>query len=52
MIGLSANLSSAVFSNLGTFIKNRFGLDNMTIIQYLNIFGIAAAIVIELSRVL
>ena len=51
MIGLAANLSSAVFSNLGTFIKNRFGLDNMVIIQYLNIFGIAAAIVIELSRV-
>lgn len=51
LIGLAANLSSAIFSNLGTFIKNRFGLDNMVIIQYLNIFGIAAAIVIELSRV-
>lgn len=26
LIGLAANLSSAVFSNLGTFIKNRFHL--------------------------
>ena len=25
LIGLAANLSSAVFSNLGTFIKNRCG---------------------------
>ena len=51
MIGLAANLSSAFFSNLGTFIKNRFALDNLVVIQYLNIFGIAAAIVIELSRI-
>ncbi len=26
LIGLAANLSSAIFSNLGTFIKNRFNL--------------------------
>eukprot|EP00178_Gracilaria_changii_P019692 TRINITY_DN57091_c0_g1_i1.p1 TRINITY_DN57091_c0_g1~~TRINITY_DN57091_c0_g1_i1.p1 ORF type:complete len:100 (+),score=4.59 TRINITY_DN57091_c0_g1_i1:111-410(+) len=50
LIGLAANLSSAIFSNLGTFIKNRFNLDNLMVIEYLNIFGIAAAIIIELSR--
>ena len=26
LIGLAANLSSAIFSNLGTFIRNRFHL--------------------------
>jgi len=46
LIGLAANLSSAIFSNLGTFIKNRFNLENILVIEYLNIFGIAAAIVI------
>jgi hypothetical protein len=51
-IGLAANLSTAVFSNLGTFIKNRFNVDNMKIIEYLNLFGIAAAILVELSRFL
>ena len=43
-------MSSAIFSNLGTFIKNRFGLENIVVIEYLNIFGIAAAVLIELSR--
>ena len=50
LIGFAANLSSAVFSNLGTYIKNKFNFENITVIQYLNSFGIAAAIIIELSR--
>lgn len=50
LIGLAANLSSAVFSNLGTFIKIRFDLDNLVVINVLNICGIVASVIIELSR--
>jgi hypothetical protein len=50
LIGLAANLSTAFFSNLGTFIKNRFNLENISIIQYLNMAGIVASVIIQLSR--
>lgn len=50
LIGLAANLSSAFFSNLGSFIKNRYNLENYVVIEYLNLFGIACACIIQLSR--
>lgn len=50
LIGLAANLSTAIFSNLGAFIKNKYNLDNMVVIKWLNIFGIVAAVLVQLSR--
>lgn len=49
-IGLAANLSTALFSNLGTFIQNRFKADSLKIIEVLNLLGIVSAILVELSR--
>ena len=50
LIGLVANLSSVFFSGLGAYIKNKFDFENISIIQWLNLVGILAAIIIELSR--
>lgn len=52
LLGLAANLSSAVFSNLGTFIQNRYKLSTTRVIGYLNIFGFLAAILIQASKFL
>lgn len=45
-----ANLSSAILSNLGTFIKNRFNTSTTKIIGYLNLIGFLAALVIQGSK--
>lgn len=52
LIGLAANISSAVFSNLGNFISNRTKFSNISIIFYLNIFGFLASLFIQASTAL
>lgn len=49
MIGLYANISSALFSNLGTWISNKFQFSNTSIIFYLNIVGFLASLYIQAS---
>lgn len=50
VLGLVANLSTAIFGNLGTFIKNKFKLNNLKIINALNLAGFVAAFLIQLSK--
>lgn len=50
LIGLAANLSTAIFSNLGTFIKNRFHISTTKVISLLNLFGFVAGILIQCSK--
>jgi len=50
VLGLVANLSTAIFGNLGTFIKNKFELNNLKIINFLNLAGFVAAFLIQLSK--
>jgi hypothetical protein len=50
ILGLTANLSTAFFSNLGTFIKNRWNISNTKVIGILNITGFIAAILLEASK--
>ena len=50
VLGLVANLSTAIFGNLGTFIKNKFKLNNLKIINALNLVGFVAAFLIQLSK--
>lgn len=52
ILGLVANLSTAIFGNLGTFIKNKFNLNNLKIINVLNLAGFIAAFLIQLSKYL
>lgn len=50
LIGLAANISTAVFSNLGTFLHNRFVIQSYKVISYLNILGLIAAVLIQYSK--
>jgi hypothetical protein len=50
LLGLAANLSTALFSNMGTFIKNRFNASNTAIIGMLNLSGFLAAILLQAFR--
>jgi hypothetical protein len=52
ILGLAANLSSAVFSNLGTFIKNNLYKNDKNIIFVMNLIGLFASIVIWSSTTL
>jgi hypothetical protein len=52
ILGLVANLSTAIFGNLGTYIKNKFKLNNLKIISFLNLAGFIAAFLIQLSKYL
>jgi hypothetical protein len=52
ILGLLANLSSAVFSNLGTFIKNNLYKNGKNIIFVMNLIGLFASIVIWSSTTL
>jgi hypothetical protein len=52
ILGLPANLSSAVFSNLGTFIKNNLYKNGKNIIFVMNLIGLFASIVIWSSTTL
>jgi hypothetical protein len=52
ILGLAANLSSAVFSNLGTFIKNNLYKNDKNIIFVMNLIGLFASIVIWISTTL
>lgn len=49
LIGLMANISSALFSNLGTWIVNNYQLTNLTVIFLLNILGFLASLFIQAS---
>ena len=49
LIGLMANISSALFSNLGTWIVNNYQLTNLTVIFLLNIVGFLASLFIQAS---
>lgn len=49
LIGLYANLSSAVFSNLGSWISNHSSCPNSIIIFSLNIIGFFASLFIQAS---
>lgn len=49
LVGLYANLSSVAFSNLGTWISNKCGYSNKSIIFILNVFGLIASIIISLT---
>ena len=50
LLGLVANISTAVFSNLGTFIKNKYGASNTAIIFILNLVGFLAVLLLQASR--
>jgi hypothetical protein len=50
LLGLAANLSTAFFSNLGTFIKNTWSVSNTKVIGILNISGFIAAMLLLASR--
>jgi hypothetical protein len=50
LIGLAANLSTAISSNLGTFVRNRFKLSTTRVIGLLNLCGFIAAILIQASK--
>lgn len=52
LIGLAANLSSAVFSNLGTFLKSRIQTSYTRLISVLNMMGLVAATLITASKYL
>ncbi len=52
LIGLYANISSALFSNLGNWISNRFHFSNTSIIFYLNILGFLASLYVQASTAL
>lgn len=49
MVGLFANLSTVIFSNLGNFISNLFNFSNHFVIFNLNIVGFMASLVILAS---
>ena len=49
LIGLYANLSSAIFSNMGNWIANHTSLSNYMIIFCLNITGFMASLFIQSS---
>ena len=44
-----ANVSSALFSNLGTWIVNNYQLTHLTVIFLLNILGFLASLFIQAS---
>ena len=48
-LGLMANVSSAIFSNLGTWISNNYQLSNLTVIFLLNMVGFLASLFIQAS---
>lgn len=50
LIGLAANLSTAFFSNLGTFIHNRWNIPNIKVITLLNIYGFAAGSILLFAK--
>ncbi len=50
LLGLAANLSTAIFSNVGTYIKNRFGPSNTSVINTMNLLGFIAAILLQASK--
>lgn len=50
LLGLAANLSTAFFSNLGTFIKNRCNISSTKVIGILNLSGFMAAILLQASK--
>lgn len=52
LVGLCANLSSAVFCNLGNWISNKFQFSNSTIIFFLNILGFLGSLFIQASSAL
>lgn len=52
LVGLYANLSSAVFCNFGVWISNRFQFSNSSIIFFLNIFGFLGSLFIQASSAL
>ena len=52
LVGLYANLSSVIFSNLGNFISNKFKLPNNLIIFILNMGGFFASLYIQASTVI
>ena len=49
VIGLFANVSSALFSNLGTWISNKMNFSNYSIIFALNIAGLAGCLCVQAS---
>eukprot|EP00178_Gracilaria_changii_P008537 TRINITY_DN25868_c0_g2_i1.p1 TRINITY_DN25868_c0_g2~~TRINITY_DN25868_c0_g2_i1.p1 ORF type:complete len:103 (+),score=1.93 TRINITY_DN25868_c0_g2_i1:154-462(+) len=49
LIGFYANLSSVIFSNLGTFISNNTRFSNSMIIFSLNLIGFFASLFIQAS---
>ena len=49
VIGLFANISSALFSNLGTWISNKMNYSNYSIIFALNISGLAGCLCVQAS---
>lgn len=49
ILGLVANVSSALFSNLGSWIANNTKLSKMTIIFILNTLGLIGAVFIQAS---
>ena len=51
-MGLYANLSSALFSNLGTWISNNFSFSNHSIILFLNCMGLLGCLFIQASATL
>ena len=52
LIGLAANLSSAVFSNLGTYLKSKINTTNTRLIAILNLVGLVSATLITASAYL
>lgn len=52
MVGLFANLSSALFCNLGNWISNAYKYSNISIIFYLNIFGFLGSLYLQASSAL
>lgn len=50
LLGLAANLSTAVFSNIGTYIQNRFGFSSLNIINAMNLIGFIAAVLLQASK--
>lgn len=52
LVGLFANLSSVIFSNLGTWISNMFNVSNNKIILFLNLSGFVASLYMQGSSTL
>jgi len=49
LFGLCANLSSAIFSNLGQWIHNKFKYSTISIIFYLNLMGLISSLYLMVS---